>query len=143
MGIMEMSEVSLPQFLHKASCSSPREIPAGMPRRYCSSNNKHGVVTRAEGEGVNFPTAGARGGSVTRGAARGFPEGGGLSPQIGSPGASGSNQGGPNTAAMPGDGHNPLWTLQSPPEPFPLFTLSSPDKPPSTFAAQQKRFQAP
>lgn len=52
MGIMEMSEVSLPQFLHKASCSSPREIPAGMPRRYCSSNNKHGVVTRAEGEGV-------------------------------------------------------------------------------------------
>lgn len=65
-GVMEMSGVSLPQFPRTGSCSSPREIPGGIPRHYCRSHNKPSVVTRAWGGGdsqpcLSFPAPWARG----------------------------------------------------------------------------------
>lgn len=134
--MMEVREGSLPQFPHTGSCSSPREMPAGIQRRYCRSYNKHGVVTRA-GEGdpqpcLNFPMAGARGAPCPAEppvasqkvaiSAQKFPP---REPR-------GATKGAPTPPRCHGDGHGPLRTPQipsAPPDPsvrFPPSTLPSP-----------------
>lgn len=134
--MMEVREGSLPQFPHTGSCSSPREIPAGIQRRYCRSYNKHGVVTRAGGGDpqpcLNFPMAGARGAPCP------------AEPPVASQKVAvsaqkfapreprGATKGAPTPPRCHGDGHGPLRTPQipsAPPDPsvrFPPSTLPSP-----------------